>query len=144
MVKKRSIGITIFSLLEIVLGSLGSISMLASSIYIFSKGTLAALMGLITVPMIIPCLHMLIVGKSTFQLKPAGIENTLILSQIWRIIFILLFLINIWTIFVEISIRSSPIDSFYYFTLLFTILGIIFFSTLIYYFTRPKVKAQFK
>ena len=134
MDNKRSIGITIISGLEIVVGALGIIFAIPFlSLFIFKSEPVERADGLaIAISLGIPALVMFAMGELTFHLKPAG----RILHLIIPIIVIILFSFQFMKVFYSLLMPDL--------SMVIVLLLIALFLFPIYYLPRPKVKEQFK
>ncbi len=116
MRKKRSIGVTVFAYLNIVLGILGVLALLTSSgVIIF------------TAPLVI-------VGLGLFKLKEW--------ARKLEIFFVIFDYLSKWAIIVIIS-KNYQIGVWYLYQTEH-IISLIAVIITIYFFTRPKVKEQFQ
>ncbi|MDD5432830.1 MAG: hypothetical protein PHO70_07625 [Candidatus Omnitrophica bacterium] len=134
MEKKRSFGITIISRLEMVFGLLGLFIVFPCLlIFLFgseSDGRVDALAIALTWG--IPSFTLLIMSELTFRLKPAGRIMHLVIPIILIILFSLQFSGSIY------SLLLPDFDKLPF------VVAICLLLFLIYFFTRPKVKEQFK
>jgi hypothetical protein len=123
MEKKRSVGVTVISVIEVLLGLKWGWSSFTAFL---SQTSISFIHILLLIISALP----IVLGILTFQLKPIGRKLNLIFSPL---IAFLLFLS-----FVSLFI-FNPLWEFLsgIYTLLIT-------TFLIYFFTRPKVKEQFK
>jgi len=141
MEKKRSIGISIISRFEMVVGALGSIFFLLSGIFVSVDPSCIADGIPIIIGWLPPFLLILVTGELTFRLKPLGrvlhlliIFGGIILSTICYFgtmeLFGILFLVN-------------PFDLFHNNTILWAS-GNLILLFLLYFFSKKSVIEQFK
>jgi len=137
MEKKRSVGVTVFGIIMIIVGILGILSSLVGGSMICSIAGVkphAIFLGVGFLFTTIGIMY-LIGGFGVLSLKPWARNLTLLLSSFNSILIILMLLGTVKVIV------KDPIAILYcipQILLLFLLIGII------YFFTRPKVKEQFK
>lgn len=145
MNKERSLGVTIISRIEIVIGTIGlllftplTIMELLNELYVY-QGQSERYVGF-TVDLIlaITCGITLIVGKLTYQLKPLG----RILHFFISLFIIICYILFLYLIKFDIKIILSDLLSDPRFIVLY--IPFILSLFLIYYFSHSKVKEQFR
>lgn len=154
MEKKRSVGVTIFGWCEIIIGAIGTLFFATTLLVLLSvlqKGgeemmgvTAAIVMLFFTVPS--PLL--LLAGIGILKLKSWGRKINLIgvpVSVLLLITFLLVGEIQRINSYVKYKPGISPFSNSGTIYLSIVISFLLFFTSLIvYYFTRSKVKEQFK
>ncbi|MBL7071218.1 MAG: hypothetical protein ISS26_03485 [Candidatus Omnitrophica bacterium] len=139
MEKKRSVGVIVISILEVVVGVMGLYPIWNR--FLSFEFNIA---GLVYDIRYLGLLFMIILGIGTFQLKPVSRKLQIVLSPLTSI-FIYLLLIGIAPsqkiadIIIFWGIKDIPFR--------FIVMGlqiILIAVILIYFFTRPEVKKQFK
>lgn len=135
MEKSRSLGVTIISKIEIVIGTIGifcfiplGIGELLNELY-GSHGTSERYVGFgVDVILGVICSIILITGKLTYKLRPAGRVLHLFFSVLFIILYFLLFYVLRCKLEYILNFWVLPISPLFF----------------IFFFTRPKVKEQFK
>ncbi|HEA47332.1 MAG TPA: DUF4339 domain-containing protein [bacterium] len=143
MKKRRSVGITILSVTEMILGALGTASGIPLSIGGFLAEDVGGLVPfMIGSMLLIICGPLLIAGIPTFRLKPAG--------RILNLVLCFLLILGLCVGFIRECVESInrgyqvPVLEWVLFFSLLIFIIIAIPGLLIFYLTRPAIKEQFK